>query len=125
MVFGSVFEPHGDDPFACVNIHPPRLSCPGVHELVGHAGRHYHDLPAPRLYLLVSGREGDVALLHHEDFLVGVPVQPRAAVRLRICNDEGDGGKVLNGMRPPAKPAGALQLAWAETKKAGKTPAQE
>ena len=100
MVFGSVFEPHGDEPFACVNIHLPQLSCTGVHELVGHAGRHYHDLPAPRLYLLVSSREGDVALLHHEDFLVGVPVQPRAAARRRIYNDEGDRGIVVVSPEP-------------------------
>ncbi len=32
--------------------------------------------------------------------------------------------KVINGMRSPAEQAGALQLAWAEAKKTGKTPAQ-
>jgi raffinose/stachyose/melibiose transport system substrate-binding protein len=33
--------------------------------------------------------------------------------------------EVISGMRSPAEQAGALQLAWAEAKKAGKTPAQE
>jgi raffinose/stachyose/melibiose transport system substrate-binding protein len=32
--------------------------------------------------------------------------------------------EVISGMRSPAEQAGALQLAWAEAKKAGKTPAQ-
>jgi raffinose/stachyose/melibiose transport system substrate-binding protein len=33
--------------------------------------------------------------------------------------------EVIDGMRSPAEQAGALQRAWAETKVAGKTPAQE
>jgi len=33
--------------------------------------------------------------------------------------------EVINGMRSPAEQAGALQQAWADGKKAGKTPAQE
>jgi raffinose/stachyose/melibiose transport system substrate-binding protein len=33
--------------------------------------------------------------------------------------------EVISGMRSPAEQAGALQLAWAEAKRAGKTPAQE
>jgi raffinose/stachyose/melibiose transport system substrate-binding protein len=33
--------------------------------------------------------------------------------------------KVIDGMRSPAEQAGALQRAWADAKRAGKTPAQE
>src|SRR5829696_1928366 len=73
------FEPLSNEMIAGVYVDLPQPPGPGVDELVRHAGRHHNDLPAPRLDNVVPSGEGREALLHHKDFLVGVPVQPRAA----------------------------------------------
>src|SRR5215210_42617 len=76
---GKSFEPFGEKAVAGVYVHLPQPPRPRVHELVRYACRHHHDLPALRLDLLVACREGGGALLHRQDLLVRVPVQPRAA----------------------------------------------
>jgi hypothetical protein len=82
------FEPLGNEMIAGVYVHLPQPPGAGVNELVRHAGRHHNDLPAPRLDNIVPGGEGRAALLHHEDLLVGVPVQPRAAPRGRVYDHQ-------------------------------------
>ena len=76
---GSVFEPLGDEPLAGVYVYLTQPSGAGVHELVRHAGGHHHHLAAPRLDDFLARGERGGALLHHEDLLVGMPVQLRAA----------------------------------------------
>jgi hypothetical protein len=88
----SVFEPLGDEPFARVYVYLPQPARTGVYELVRYAGRHNHDLPALCLDEVISGREGDGALLHYEDLLVGMLVQLRASPRRRVYQDERDIG---------------------------------
>src|SRR3712207_2670271 len=90
----SIFEPLGNEPLAGVYVYLTQPPCAGVHELVWHAGWHHHDLAAPRLYYVVSGREHGAALLHHEDLLVGMLVQLRAAPGRRVHHDERDAGAV-------------------------------
>jgi hypothetical protein len=55
---------------------------------VGHACQHYYDLAAGRLDLGVADSEGSLALLHHEDLLVGVGVQPRTTTRRAVHQEE-------------------------------------
>jgi hypothetical protein len=86
------FEPLGNEMVAGVYVHLPQPLLTGVHELVRHAGRHHNDLAAPRLDNVVPGGEGREALLHYKDLLVGVPVQPRAAPRGRVYDDDRDAG---------------------------------
>jgi hypothetical protein len=78
------FEPLGNEMIAGVYVHLPQPPSAGVNELVRHAGRHHNDLPALHLDNVLAGGEGRAALLHHKDFLVGVPVQPRATARRRV-----------------------------------------
>src|SRR3712207_3726453 len=94
-VAGSVFEPFCNEPFASVYVDLAEPTGSRVHELVRHSGRHHHDLAAPRLDNFLAGREGDGALLHHEDLLVGMLVQLRAASGRRVDHDEGDTGIVV------------------------------
>src|SRR5215210_2960277 len=54
------------------------------------AGRHHHYLTALRLDRLVPSRERGGAFLDHEDLLVRVPVQHRAAPRWGVHHDERD-----------------------------------
>ena len=72
------FEPLGNEMVAGVYVNLPKPPGPGVDELVRHAGGHHNDLATRRLDNVVPGGEGRAALLHHEDLLVGVPVQLRA-----------------------------------------------
>src|SRR5215218_1098778 len=88
----SIFEPLGNETLAGVYVYLPEPPCAGVHEPVRHAGWHHHDLAAIRLDDVISGRERDGALLDHEDLLVGMPVQLRAASRRRVYHDERDTG---------------------------------
>src|SRR5215208_3215049 len=86
------FAPLGHEMIAGVYVDLPQPPGPGVDELVRHAGRHHNDLPARRLDNVLAGGEGRAALLHHKDLLVGVPVQPRAAPRRRVYDDDRDAG---------------------------------
>src|SRR5215211_6294620 len=85
-------EPLGDEMVAGVYVDLPQPPGARVDELVCHAGRHHNDLPTRRLDYVVPGGEGRAALLHHKDFLVGVPVQPRAVRRRRVYHDDRDAG---------------------------------
>src|SRR5918997_3115495 len=87
---GSVFEPFGDESSGRVDVHLPQPPRARVHELVRHAGRYRHDLSAGHLDHVVSGGEGGGALLDQEDLVVGAAVQPRAAPRRRVYDDDGD-----------------------------------
>src|SRR5215211_5107174 len=62
------FEPLGNEMIAGVYVDLPQPLGAGVNELVRHAGR------------------------HHKDLLVGVPVQPRAASRRGVYDDDQDAG---------------------------------
>src|SRR5215218_1650092 len=86
------FEPLGHEMVAGVYVDLPQPLGAGVNELVRHAGRHHNDLAAPRLDNVLAGGEGRAALLHHKDLLVGVPVQPRAASRRGVYDDDRDAG---------------------------------
>jgi hypothetical protein len=77
----SVFEPFGDELFARVYVYLPEPSGAGVYEPVRYSGGHHDDLPATRLDHVISGGEGSLAFLHHEDLFVGMLVQLRAAPR--------------------------------------------
>src|SRR5215211_6135298 len=70
------------------DVHLPERSAPGVDELVRHTGRYDYDLAAGRLDRGVAYREGSVALLYHEDLLVGMLVQPRATTRRAVHQEE-------------------------------------
>src|SRR5215218_10902803 len=86
------FEPLGHEMVAGVYVDLPQPPGARVDELVRHAGRHHNNLPARRLDNVLAGGEGRAALLHHKDLLVGVPVQPRAAPRRRVYDDDRDAG---------------------------------
>src|SRR5215213_1102121 len=85
-----VFEPIGDHSPAGVDIDVPGPSGTGVDELVWRAGRGDHDPAAGCLDGLVSHREGQFALLHHEEFVVGVLVQIRSLAGGRVRKEERD-----------------------------------
>jgi hypothetical protein len=87
-MIGAVFRPFGNELVASVYAWLPRRSSAGVHELVRHADRHHHDLAVTRLDDILSGRERNAALLHHEDLLVGMLMQLRVASRQRVNQDE-------------------------------------
>src|SRR5829696_6647016 len=95
---GSIFEPLGYEPLARVYIYLTQPPGAGVHKLVRHARRHHHDLATPCLDDFVARRESCGALLHHEDLLIGVPVQPRAAPRACLHHDERDAGAVSESL---------------------------
>jgi hypothetical protein len=78
------FEPLGNEMIAGVYVDLPQPPCAGVDELVRHAGRHHNDLATRHVDNVIPGGEGRESLLHHEDLLIGVPVQPRAAPRRRV-----------------------------------------
>src|SRR3712207_6148451 len=96
---GSIFEPLGDEPVAGVYVNLPQPPGARVHELVRNAGRHHHDMAAAHLDDFVPSRERSGAFLHHEDLLIGVPVQLRAAPRGRVYHDERDTGVVLVALK--------------------------
>ena len=77
-------------------------------------------LDVPRLFRLVleslSGSPEAEALGYNIDVLA-----PRDFNEVMYAGFQ----EVMNGTRSPAEQAGALQEAWAEAKRAGKTPAQE
>jgi hypothetical protein len=60
---------------------PPRT---GVYELVGYAGRRYHDLPGIRLYGLSAHCEGDDSFFDHEYLGVAMLVQPWSRTGRRV-----------------------------------------
>src|SRR5215211_4143070 len=86
------FEPLSNEMVAGVYVDLPQPPGAGVDELVRHAGRHHNDLAARRLDNVVPAGEGRAALLYHKDLLVGVPVQPRAAPRRCVYDDDRDAG---------------------------------
>src|SRR5215203_6367282 len=85
-----VFEPIGDHSAAGVDVDVPSPPGTGVDELVWRAGRGDHDLAAGGLNGVLSHREGELALLHHEDLIVGVLVQIRSLTGGRVRKEERD-----------------------------------
>src|SRR5215212_5817703 len=85
-----IFEPIGDHSAAGVDVDVPSPPGTGVDELVWRAGRGDHDLAAGGLDGLVSHCEGQLALLHHEYFVVGVLVQIRSLAGGRVRKEERD-----------------------------------
>src|SRR5215218_2720994 len=73
-----VFEPIGDHSAAGVDVDVPGPPGTGDDELVWRAGRSDSDLATGGLNGVLSHREGELALLHHEDLIVGVLVQIRS-----------------------------------------------
>jgi hypothetical protein len=62
----------------------------GVDELVWRSGRGDYDLTAGGLKGVLSHRGGKLALLHHEDLIVGVLVQIRSLTGGRVGKEERD-----------------------------------
>ena len=62
----------------------------GVDELVWRSGRGDHYPAAGGLNGVLSHREGQLALLHHEDLIVGVLVQIRSLTGGRVGKEERD-----------------------------------
>jgi hypothetical protein len=85
-----IFEPIGDHSAAGVDVDLPSPPGTGVDELVWRAGRDNHDLAAGGLDGVLSHREGQLALLHHEDLIVGVLVQIRSLTGGRVGKEERD-----------------------------------
>src|SRR5215212_8135223 len=85
-----IFEPIGDHSAAGVDVDVPSPPGTGVDELVWRAGRGDHDLAAGGLKGILSHREGQLALLHHEDLIVGVLVQIRSLTGGRVRKEERD-----------------------------------
>src|SRR5215210_2008958 len=73
-----------------MDVDVPGPSDTGVDELVRRAGRGDHDLAAGGFDGGVSHREGQLALLHHEDLVVGMPVQTRSLAWGRVRKEERD-----------------------------------
>jgi hypothetical protein len=73
-----IFEPIGDHSAAGVDVDVPSPPGTGVDELVWRAGRGDHGLAADGLKGVLSHREGELALLHHEDLIVRMLVQIRS-----------------------------------------------
>src|SRR5215208_4059155 len=73
-----------------MDVDVPGPSSAGVDELVRRAGRGDHDLAAGGLDSVLAHREGELALLHHEDLLVGVLVQIRSLTWDRVREEERD-----------------------------------
>src|SRR5215217_4489391 len=93
-----IFEPLSDEPLARLYVYLTQPPFARVHELVRHARRHHHDLATSRLDDFVVRRESCGALLHHEDLLVGMPVQPRSAPLGCLHHDERDAGAVSESL---------------------------
>ena len=75
---------------------------------MGHVGPRDHDLTGSRLDRRVANREGGLAFLHDEDFLVGMCVQGGAATGRCFDQEEGDADRAeAVALEDEADPAGA------------------
>src|SRR5215217_3815083 len=85
-----VFEPLCDHAPAGMDVDVPGPTGSGVDVFVGRASRYDDYLAALRLDSGVAYREGDLAVLDHEDLFVGMGVQPRTTSPRRVYEEERD-----------------------------------